>query len=91
MLNFEDYLIDSLKYPEEAACFLMVSLEEYSKTQSLDSLLCSLHYIVVAKNMQLAPLQKSPDTAKLDNALKESLPLEWNEVLEALEIDYSAI
>ncbi len=91
MADFEDYLIDSLKEPEEAAGYLIVALEEYSKDHDIDSLLSSLRYITAAKNLLLTPLQKIPDTSKLDNVLKESLKLEWNKVLEALEIDYSAI
>ncbi len=92
MLNFEDYLVEKLQDPENAQCFLMVSLEEYSETQNLDSLLSSLRYIAAAKGGILEFAQHSTlDTLPLEQAAKRNTKLEWERVLDALGITFSPL
>ena len=45
----DEFLIESLKDPQEALGYLKVACEEYSVDQDLDSFINSLHLIAAAK------------------------------------------
>ena len=69
--TFDEYLVESLKKPEEARAYLMVSLEEYIKDHDLDSLLDSLHSIAAAKDGVVLVGCNSLAQGELDELLSE--------------------
>jgi len=92
LIPFEEYLIESLKDPEEAQGYLFVALEEYSQDRDMDSLLDSLHLIAAAKGGTLRATEKSVvDQSTLDCVLAEPQNLQWEAVIEALGLSFSPI
>lgn len=88
MADFEECLIESLQNPEEAAGYLRVALEEYSKDHDIDSLCDSLSYIAAAKEGLLQFSVSEIDTSKLDQLITKTGNLEWAQVLDALDIAF---
>ena len=77
MLNFDDYLIESLQDQEKAKCYLMVALEEYGKSNNMDALVRSLSYIAAAKGGTLEYAQQSAtDTPQYKQLIKRNTKIE---------------
>ena len=92
MRPFEEYLIESLKDPEEAQGYLFVALEEYSQDRVMDSLLDSLHSIAAAKGGTLRATEKSVvDQNTLSQVPKVSPSPQWETVIEALGMSFSPV
>jgi len=87
--TFDEYLIDSLKKPEEADAYLMVSLEEYIKDHDLDSLLDSLHSIAAAQDGVVLVGGNSLSQGELDELLSENPNPPWDMVLAVLGLKFS--
>lgn len=89
MRTFDEYLVESLKDPEEAQAYLMVSLEEYLKDHDLDSLLDSLHSIAAAKNGVVLAGGNGLAQGELDELLSENPNPPWDMLLEVLGLRFS--
>ncbi len=90
LIPFEKYLIESLKDPEEAHEYLLVSLEEYSQDHDTAMLLDSLYIIAAAKGGTLQSIENLKiDYTKLGSLLIEPRNVHWETVLETLELKFS--
>ncbi len=82
----EEFLVDSLRDPEEALCYLVVAYEEFVKDNDLASFLLSLRFIAAAKDGTLK-LEKGSevDVECLHRLFSKNPNLQWEEAIQALD------
>ena len=92
LIPAEEFLIESLKDPEEALGYLAVAYEEYAEDHDLDSFLNSLHLIAAAKGgvLRLEGKQEA-DEQSLRQLLADMHSPEWNDILDALGFVFSPL
>ena len=90
LIPLEDFLIDSLRDPEEARNYLEVVYEEFAKDKDLDALLTSLYFIAAAKDgVLLLDGKAEVDTVGLHALFKRTPNPAWEEILDALGYIFS--
>ncbi len=89
MIDFKERLITSLQDLEYASIYLMVALEEYSKSHNLDSLLNSMRCIAAAKGGTLHPRESTTiDPTALEALITKTFNQEWDEVVQTLGMSF---
>ncbi len=90
LIPVEKFLIDSLRDPEEALCYLVVAYEEFVEDNDLTSFLNSLQLIAAAKAGALQLAEKAEvDIEGLHRLFKRTSSPGWEEVLKALGYTFS--
>ncbi len=75
--SFEEYLIERLQDPDEAAIYLEVVLDEYAEDRDLAGLFYSLHLLAKAQGDIVDILEKAGiDKQFLDDILSKKADLE---------------